>query len=192
LRDEKEIENGWQAWNEVNFDKTTETTKQAYRHGRCHMCAKFVSTINLNVNEELLCTECKPTEDEISTKRVLGKNDNDEEEWGRIPIPQSDDSEDDTWFDDESETEEEDESSGLTHYESAKATQEKYTRNKMLNDELAFKLGPRRDGIVRRNDGTLLITDEIIPLIRTLQTLDTDSNPESTLKERELRSSVIT
>ena len=87
---------------------------------------------------------------------------NDEEEWGRIPIPQSDDSEDSTGWDDP-EIEEDDDSHSNLHIlcvtlHKGKNEQE----NKMSEESLAFLLGPRRDGIIRRKDGTLLNIPETL------------------------------
>jgi hypothetical protein len=97
----KELENNWKVWDETNINK--EETTQAYRHERCHLCDKPVSTTNMDDKIVLICFECRRTivdneklenEDEAGDK---GKRDrDDEEEWGGIPIPQSDDSEDDT------------------------------------------------------------------------------------------------
>jgi hypothetical protein len=94
-------------WEETSQNQTT----QSYRHGRCQLCAKPVSTTNLNPREELTCFECKQFiaehegQENVSVKESLEKTDrddeeevgmdpekgcerserDDEEEWGRIP-----------------------------------------------------------------------------------------------------------
>jgi hypothetical protein len=80
------------------------------------MCDKSVSTTNLNPDLQFFCAECEENkkQDKAITKRGLERAEkDDEEEWGRIPIPQSDGSDEDTWLDElsghssESEQEEE-------------------------------------------------------------------------------------
>ena len=55
----KEIENNWEVWAETNIDK--EKTTQVYRHGRCHLCDKPVSSTNMDERTVLICWECKRT-----------------------------------------------------------------------------------------------------------------------------------
>jgi hypothetical protein len=47
-RNEKEIEEDYQTWKNVNVGGyTSQRTTQAHRHGRCYLCSKPVSTTNL-------------------------------------------------------------------------------------------------------------------------------------------------
>jgi hypothetical protein len=111
----------------------------------------------------LICFECKRTivdnekpenEDEAGDK---GKRDrDDEEEWGRIPIPQSDDSEDDTCFDDGTGSNQENGNTSTPQTSSSKTEDKGECRNSLNSDNLAFLVGPRKDGIIRRTDGTLI------------------------------------
>jgi hypothetical protein len=56
---EKEIEEDYHTWKSVNVGGyTSQRTTQAYRHGRCYMCSKPVSTTNLDPEVELFCQEC--------------------------------------------------------------------------------------------------------------------------------------
>jgi hypothetical protein len=87
---------------------TNKTTTQAYRHGRCHMCGKPVSTTNMNPDQELICSEYqqdkngKDKPDKVNTKRGLQKKlikmmkKNGEESQS---LSQSNDSDEDTWLD---------------------------------------------------------------------------------------------
>ena len=101
-------------WESINIGGyTNQRTTKAYRHGRCYMCSKPVSTTNLDPEVELFCKECDKElvelecgyrsgmQTDIPTKRGMEKaGKDDEEEWGRIPILQSDDeAEDYTWLD---------------------------------------------------------------------------------------------
>ncbi len=93
-------------WVNINIGGyTNQRTTKAYRRGRCYMCSKPVSTANLDPELKLFCKECDQELLELdcgyrsgdqadnATKRGLEKAErDDEEEWGRIPIPQSEDS----------------------------------------------------------------------------------------------------
>jgi hypothetical protein len=105
-------------WESINVGGySSQRTTKAYRHGRCYMCSKPVSTTNLDPELELFCQRCGEDLTKLdcgfdgnnNSKRGMERRDrDDEEEWGRIPIPQSDDeSEGDTWLgeSDDSETE---------------------------------------------------------------------------------------
>ncbi len=101
-------------WESINVGGyASQRTTKAYRHGRCYMCSKPVSSTNLDPHLQLFCKECDEELIELDcgymsgdktnnlTKKGLEKVErDDEEEWGRIPIPQSDDeSEGGTWLD---------------------------------------------------------------------------------------------
>jgi hypothetical protein len=105
-------------WESINIGGyTNQRTTKAYRHGRCYMCSKPVSTSNLDPEVELFCRECDKELLELdcgyrsgeqadhAIKRGVEKAErDDEEEWGRIPIPQSDDSDStDEWLSQEPE-----------------------------------------------------------------------------------------
>jgi hypothetical protein len=95
----------------------------------------------------------------------------DEEEWGRIPIPQSDDSDDEPWLDESHSSELEQEEEGVT-LDTPATGKEKFSQNALMignsniyvnkesTEDFAFRNGPRRDGIIRRKDGSLIITDD--------------------------------
>jgi hypothetical protein len=65
----QELAEEWKAWETTNQKKTQqeEVTSEwevwstpTYRHDRCHMCQKPVSTTLLASDSELLCLECTP------------------------------------------------------------------------------------------------------------------------------------
>jgi hypothetical protein len=96
----------------------------------------------------------------------------DEEEWGRIPIPQSDDeSERHTWIDesDGSDQERDIRPACVVSVETAfnrepKVRTMKNKVNRQTNDDFAFRHGPRRDGIILMKDGSILNTYNLNPL----------------------------
>jgi hypothetical protein len=46
-------------WESINVGGyASQRTTKAYRHGRCYMCSKPVSSTNLDPNLELFCKEC--------------------------------------------------------------------------------------------------------------------------------------
>ena len=187
---EQELSDEWKAWEETNQGQST----QAYRHGRCQLCAKPVSTTNINPQIELTCYECRKSitenegEENVTSKQRLKKaykddeeeggadpkqgcektEKDDEEEWGRIPIPQSDDSdESEDWIEPDQENEGDDDSTEelkicclfiTPRDDQPKGRREK--DNKKREENLAFLIGPRIDGIVRTKDGTLLTLQE--------------------------------
>ena len=172
----KECEEDWKVWNEANQDGTTQT----YSHGRCHLCNKPVST--LNPKNKFTCFECKryiaenEGQENDTTTQGLGKTDkDDEEEWGRIPIPQSDDSDEDTWLDEAPKSESEEEETIGSHTPTKKIKQGEH-KNKKFTEDLAFRYGPRRDGIVKMKDGTLLIPHGPLPLTTTFTLMKTNSH----------------
>jgi hypothetical protein len=160
----QELADEWQAWETTNQKKTQEEVTSewevwstpTYRHDRCHMCRKPVSTALLASDSELLCLECTPNviEDNAvgksTSKNGDGRRERDEEEeWRRIPIPQSDDSySTEEWLSDESEQEE---TTSTTKRERHEDNKKEY-----LNCYLAFMLGPRKDGRILNKDGTIL------------------------------------
>ncbi len=173
-QNEKEIEEDYHTWKTVNVGgHKNQRTTQAYRHGRCYMCSKPVSTTNLDPEVELFCQECGKDlteldcgfDDNINPKRGMERRDrDDEEEWGRIPIPQSDDSDDEPWLDESHSSESEQEEEDVT-LETPAMGKEKFSQNALMivnnpmhvnkesTEDFAFRNGPRRDGIVRRKDG---------------------------------------
>ena len=173
-QNEKEIEADYHTWKGVNVGgHTGQRTTQAYRHGRCYMCSKPVSTTNLDPELELFCQRCGEDltqldcgfDDNINPKRGMERRDrDDEEEWGRIPIPQSDDeSEGDTWLDesDDSEAERDIRPACVVRVETAFNREPnikigKYKINRQTTDDFAFRHGPRRDGTILRKDGSTL------------------------------------
>jgi hypothetical protein len=148
-----------------------------------------VSTTNLDPEVELFCQECGKDlteldcgfDDNINPKRRMERRDrDDEEEWGRIPIPQSDDSDVEPWLDGSQSPESEQEEEDVT-FETPATGKEKFSQNALMivnnpmhvnkesTEDFAFRDGPRRDGIIRKKDGSLIIIDD--PLYSmTLQT----------------------
>ncbi len=155
----------------------SQRTTKAYRHGRCYMCSKPVSSINLNPDVELFRKECnedltaldcgyspKDQTDKPTKKGLEKAGRDDEEEWGRIPIPQSDDeSESDTWLD-ESDSSDKKRNirpaclvSVTTAFDNEPNIQVKERKvNWPTTDDLAFRHGPRRDGTILMKDGSIL------------------------------------
>ena len=168
----QEIKDDWTVWTEANIDK--EKTTQAYRHGRCHLCDKPVSSSNMDERTMLTCWECKRTiienegqENEDGAGDKGKKDKDDEEEWGRIPIPQSDDSEDEPWLEESQSPDSEGENKTPTTSNKKGFSQNVLTiaSNTLLVDrqsteDFAFRNGPRKDGIIQRKDGSLITLDE--------------------------------
>ena len=79
---EQELSDEWKAWEETNQGQST----QAYRHGYCQICAKHVSTTNINPKIELTYYECRKSiaenegEENVRSKRRLKKAYKDDEE----------------------------------------------------------------------------------------------------------------
>jgi hypothetical protein len=205
-RNEKEIEEDYHTWKTVNVGGyTRQRTTQAYRHGRCYMCSKPVSTTNLDPEVELFCQECAKDlteldcgfDDNINPKRGMERRDrDDEEEWRRIPIPQSDDSDNEPWLDESHSPESEQEEEDVT-FETPATGKEKYSQialmivnntmqvNKESTEDFAFRNGPRRDGIIRKKDGSFIIIDD--PLYSmTLQTIKGKPKIEGEIPENDL------
>jgi hypothetical protein len=205
-RTQQELEQEWQVWDETNKGEQQETTT-AYRHYRCESCDKSTSTTNFDTTYTLLCLECAPgrvtpeREDLVKATKLLHKKGlekaerDDEEEWGRIPIPQSGDSADDYWLDDDSSAESESEqyeaepgpsvlssrkpdddsddaSSNLisqAQRTSTSPTKEEKTQMSMSNfDDLAFLIDPRRDGSIKSKDDTVLTLNELTTTLYSL------------------------
>jgi hypothetical protein len=115
------------------------------------MCSKLVSTANMDPEVELFCKECDQElleldcgyrsgekADNVTTRRLAKAERDDEEEWGRIPIPQSDDSDStDEWLSEEPEQHE--------------SNQKGY-----LNCFVAFLIAPRKDGRVLTKEGKII------------------------------------
>ena len=104
----------------------------------------------------------------------------DEEEWGRIPIPQSNDSdESEDWNEPDQEPEGDDDSTEelkicCLFVTPREPSGMKEKDNKEWEEDLAFLIGPRLDWIVRTKDGTLfalqedpLLTNNTAPTIPT-------------------------
>jgi hypothetical protein len=115
---EKERMEDLRLWESINIGGyINQRTPKAYRHGRCYMCSKPVSTANMDLEVELFCKECDQElleldcgyrsgekADNVTTRRLEKAERDEEEEWGRIPIPQSDDSDStDEWLSEEPE-----------------------------------------------------------------------------------------
>jgi hypothetical protein len=83
----------------------------------------------------------------VVTKRGLEKEErDDEEEWGRIPIPQSDDSDStDEWLSEEPDK-----------YESTSTDEQDRNKKGYLNCFMAFLIAPRKDGRALTKDGKII------------------------------------
>jgi hypothetical protein len=134
---------------------------------------------------ELFCQECGRNlteldcgfDDNINPKRGMERRDrDDEEEWGRIPIPQSDDSDDEPWLDESSSPESEQEEEDTTIDPPERGKEKGFSQNAVMivnklefvnqeyTEDFAFRNGPRRDGTIRKKDGTILtIDDQLYP-----------------------------
>ena len=162
------------------------------------MCSKPVSTTNLDPELELFCQECGRNlteldcgfDDNIKPKRGMERRDrDDEEEWGRIPIPQSDDSDNEPWLDESSSPESEQEEEDVTIGPPVMRKQEGFSQNALMivnnhvsvnkesTEDFAFRNGPRRDGSIRKKDGSILTVDE--------QPYPKNTQPEKAAKEEE-------
>jgi hypothetical protein len=166
------------------------------------MCSKPVSTTNLDPKVELFCKECDKELVELEcgyrsgkqtdtpTKRGMEKaGRDDEEEWGRIPIPQSDDSDNEPWLDESSSPESEQEEEDDTIEPPAKRKQEGFSQNALMitnnheivnresTEDFAFRIGPRRDGSIRKKDGSILTVDD--------QPYPKNTQPEKATREEE-------
>ncbi len=170
-----------------------------YGHGRCEYCNKPISTSNLDITYALLCPEFSPgrvtpenegiaKDTQPSYEEGVGRTErDDEEEWDGIPIPQSDDSDDEYWLDensdDESDSEQheadtepsllnprkpdddpDDASSTLTCLAqqssvSPDTREKKHMSFQNIND-YAFLIGPRLVGLIQQKDGTILTLQE--------------------------------
>jgi hypothetical protein len=96
----------------------------------------------------------------------------DEEEWGRIPIPQSDDSDNEPWLDESYSPESEQEEEDTAIEPPVKRKQGGFSQNALMivnnhvnvnkesTEDFAFRNGPRRDGSIRRKDGSILTVDD--------------------------------
>ena len=112
-----------------------------------------------------------------------------EEEWGRIPIPQSDDSDNEPWLDESSSSESEQEEEDVTIGPPVMRKQEGFSQNALMiannhvtvnresTEDFAFRNGPRRDGSIRKKDGSILTVDE--------QPYPKNTQPEKAAKEEE-------
>jgi hypothetical protein len=96
----------------------------------------------------------------------------DEEEWGRIPIPQSDDeSEGDTWLDESDDSDQERNirpacvvSVKTMFNKEPNITIKENKTNKPVTDDFVFRHGHRRDGNILRKDGSILTLYDLNPL----------------------------
>ena len=91
-------------------------------------------------------------------QRRDGRRDrDDEEEWGGIPIPQSDDSDStDEWLSEESDNNEENKNNNKAKY---------------LNCFVSFLIAPRKDGRVLKKDGTIIDINGCPPITGQQQTV---------------------
>ena len=160
---QQEMDSEWKVWEQTNQHETTPT----HRHGRCALCDKPVSTRNLDTGYTLICVACTHKRDHVEDnerppdKRGGRRDKDDEEEWGGIPIPQSDDSDDEYWLEEltstESESEQEEEDVSRQSLRKRVATPNNEIRDRVNNtNDLAFLFGPRRDEIIRQRNGNLL------------------------------------
>ncbi len=178
---EKERMEDLRLWESINIGGyTNQRPTKTYRHGRFYMCSKPASTTNLDPEVELFCKECDQElveldcgyrsgeQTDMQTKRGMEKTEkDDEEEWGRIPIPQSDDSDNEPWLDDTSSPESEQEVEDATIEPPVKRKQgglnqnalrivnNHVTVNKESTEDFAFRNGPCRDGSIRKKDGSI-------------------------------------
>ncbi len=134
------------------------------------MCSKPVSTTNLDPEVELFCKECdhmlveldcgyrSGEQTDTQTKRGMGKKEkNNEEEWGRTPIPQSGYSDNEPWLEEPSSPESEQEEEDTTMEPPVKRKKEGFSQNALMivnnhvtvnkksTEDFAFRNGPRRD-----------------------------------------------
>ncbi len=200
---EKERMEDLRLWESINIGgHMNQRTTKAYRHGRCYMCSKPVSTTNLDPEVELFCKGCDQMLVELNcryrsreqtdtqTKRGMERTEkDDEEEWGRIPIPQSDDSDNEPWLDESSSPESEQEEEDVTIEPPFMRKQEGFSQNALMivnnhvnvnkesTEDFPFRNGPRRDGSIRRKDGSILTMDD--------QPYSKDTQPEKALEEEE-------
>jgi hypothetical protein len=157
-RKEQERMEDLRLWENINIGGyTNQRTTKAYRHGRCYTCSKPVSTNNLDPEVELFCRECDKELMELdcgyrsgeqathATKKGVEKAEReDEEEWGRIPIPQSDDSDStDEWLSQEPE-------------QYASTDDEDQSKKGYLNCFAAFLIAPRKDGKILTKEGKII------------------------------------
>jgi hypothetical protein len=181
-RNKKELEEDYLTWKTANVGGyTSHRTTQAYRHGQCYMCSKSVSITHLDPEVELFCRDCEKDltrldcefENKNNPKKGMERRDrDDEEEWGRFPIPQSDDSENEPWFDWSPSPESEQDDEDVPCDTTAKSNEKGFSQNvliivsntllvnKQSTEDFAFRNVPRRDGIIRRKDGTLITIDD--------------------------------
>jgi hypothetical protein len=164
---EKERMEDLRLWKSINIGGyTNQRTTKVYRHGRCYMCSKPVSAVDLDPEMELFCKKCdqeltkldcgydrKKTDEQTgtTTNRGLEKEErDDEEEWGRIPIPQSDDTDStDEWLSEEP-----------NEYESTSTDDQDQNKKGYLNCFMAFLIAPRKDGRVLTKDGQIIDVDD--------------------------------
>jgi hypothetical protein len=152
---------GLRLWESINVGVyTNQRTTKTYRHGRCYMCRKPVSTANLDPELELNCGYRSGEQADSATKRGLEKAErDDEEEWGRVPIPQSDDSNSaEGWLSDESDDHD-------THSTNETKDKAQEYRNRVV----AFMVAPRKDGRILTKDGNIIDVNEQLPIRVTKQ-----------------------
>jgi hypothetical protein len=164
----KELADDWQTWETTNTRKTPERDASGweawstpkYRHDRCNMCHKPVTIAWVENDTVFLCLECTPTVikgdtvgESTNTKGDGRRERDDEEEWGRIPIPQSDDSySTEGWLTDESD---QDETNSTANNNKLKDKAQEYR-----NCVVAYLLAPRKDGRILTKDGNIIDVNE--------------------------------
>ncbi len=91
---------------------------------------------------------------------------------GGISIPQSDDSDNEPWLDESSSPESEQKEEDATSEPPVKRKQEGLSQNALMSvnnhvtvnkestEDFAFRNGPRRDGSIRKKDGSILTVDD--------------------------------
>ncbi len=152
----------------------------------CYECRKYIAE---NEGEENVSSKDDEEEGGTGPKQGCEKTEkDDEEEWGRIPIPQSDDTdESEDWTEPEHREDDtgptllnsrkpdddpDDASANLTFLAQRPScspdTKEQEKMSIQNINDYAFLIGPRRDGLIQRKDGTILTLQELSTTLNLL------------------------